>query len=191
MKKNLLTKLLKNQILFYVVLAFSALNVLGYFSMRSWECVVIFSAVAYSANCYGGNMTVALLAGLFVSNFVFGCNRVKEGFKEARSPVKKANKLLNLAKKNASKIVKKRGKEAMAASAAGHEAKKVGNARAVEGFAVIEGNSNMQATEAMKMLSSLGKGKEGAKTAESIEKMINNMGGISKILQNVGNMNIA
>ena len=80
MKKNLLNKLINNKIVYYVVLAFSVLNVLGYFSMRAWECIVLFSAVAYSANCYGGNMTVALLAGLFVSNFVFGCNRVKEGF---------------------------------------------------------------------------------------------------------------
>ena len=71
MKKNLLNKLLKNKIVYYVVLALAALNVLGYFSMRSWECVVLFSAVAYSANCYCGNMTVSLLAGLFVSNFDF------------------------------------------------------------------------------------------------------------------------
>ena len=191
MKKNLLSKLLKNQILFYIVLAFSALNVLGYFSMRSWECVVIFSAVAYSANCYGGNMTVALLAGLFVSNFVFGCNRVKEGFKEARAPVKKAKKLLDNAKKDALKLAEKKEKEAMAASAAGHEAKKAGNMKAVEGFGIIEGNSNMGLNEAMKMVNSLGKGTDGIKNAENIEKMINEMGGISKILQAFGNMNTA
>uniref|UniRef100_A0A6C0M003 Uncharacterized protein n=1 Tax=viral metagenome TaxID=1070528 RepID=A0A6C0M003_9ZZZZ len=189
MKKNLLTKLLKNKILYYLVLAFSALNVLGYFSMRSWECVVIFSAVAYSANCYGGNMTVALLAGLFASNFVFGCNRVKEGFKEARAPAKKARKLLEGAEKKAKEEVEKKKRETMAASAAGYEAQKAGNSKAVEGFAVIEGNANMGVQDAMKMVNSLGKGKDGAMNAENIEKMINNMGGISKILQTFGNMN--
>ena len=185
----MLTKLLKNKFLFYIVLALSAINVLGYFSMRSWECIVIFSAVAYSANCYGGNMTVALLAGLFTSNFVFGCNRVKESFKEARAPVEKARKLLNSAKKGAEKEIEKKKKEAMAASAAGHEAKKAGNMKAVEGFGIIEGNSNMGMNEAMKMMNSLGKGEQGAKTAENIEKLINDMGGISKILQTFGNMN--
>ena len=188
MKKNMLSKLLKNKILYYLVLAFSALNVLGYFSMRSWECVVIFSAVAYSANCYGGNMTVALLAGLFASNFVFGCNRVKEGFKEARAPAKKAKKLLEKAEKNAKKDLKKKKKESMAASAAGYEAKKAGNKKAVEGFGLIEGNANMGVAEAMKMIKSLTDGKEGAKRAANIEKMVNDMGGISKILQNFGNM---
>jgi hypothetical protein len=188
MKKNTLSKLLTNKIVYYIVLAFSVLNVLGYFSMRSWECVVIFSAVAYSANCYGGNMTIALLAGLFASNFVFGCNRVKEGFKEARAPAKKAEKLLAKAKETAVKDLKEKKKESMAASAAGYEAQKVGNKKAVEGFGMIEGNANMGVTEAMNMLKSLSEGKDGAKRAASIEKMINDMGGISKILQNFGNM---
>ena len=86
MKKNLMS-LLKNKYVYYAVVLFSVVNVLGYFSMRSWECIVMFSAVAYSANCYAKNVTVALLAGLFVSNFIFGCNRVKEGFEEKMSGV--------------------------------------------------------------------------------------------------------
>ena len=102
-KRNALNQLVNNKIVYYIVLAFAALNVLGYFSMRSWECIVLFSAVAYSANCYGKNMTVALLAGLFVSNFVFGCNRVKEGFEEVHTPAKKAKELLKKAEKKALK----------------------------------------------------------------------------------------
>tara|TARA_B100001059_G_scaffold236572_1_gene287882 strand:+ start:2531 stop:2971 length:441 start_codon:yes stop_codon:yes gene_type:complete len=79
MKKSLMS-LLKNKYVYYATVLFSVVNVLGYFSVRSWECIVMFAAVAYSANCYSKNATVALLSGLFVSNFVFGCNRVKEGF---------------------------------------------------------------------------------------------------------------
>ena len=79
--------LLKNKYVYYAVVLFSVVNVLGYFSVRSWECIVMFAAVAYSANCYSKNATVALLSGLFVSNFVFGCNRVKEGFEEKMSGV--------------------------------------------------------------------------------------------------------
>ena len=34
-------------------------------------------------NCYCKNKSLAILAALFVANFVFGCGRVKEGFEEA------------------------------------------------------------------------------------------------------------
>jgi len=177
MKKSLLEKILKNKIVYYVVLAFSALNVLGYFSMRSWECVVIFSAVAYSANCYGKNMTVALLAGLFVSNFVFGCNRVKEGFEEAYKPAAKAGKLMKKAEKKALK-------EGQQAADAVEEADEE-----TEGFATIEGNANMQMAGAAQMLESLTKGKKPAVNAEAMEQMINKMGGIKGILSAFGGMN--
>ena len=86
MKKNLLS-LTKNKYVFYVVSLLAILNVLGYFSMRSWHCIVMFAAVAYSTKCYAKNNVIALLAGLFVANFVFGCNRVKENFEEAMDPV--------------------------------------------------------------------------------------------------------
>ena len=82
MKKSVM-KLVKNKYVFYAAAIFAVLNVLGYFSMRSWECVVMFAAVAYATRCYAKNDTIAILAGIFVSNFIFGCNRVKEGFEEA------------------------------------------------------------------------------------------------------------
>ena len=156
--------------------------------MRSWECIVLFSAVAYSANCYGKNMTVALLAGLFVSNFVFGCNRVKEGFEEAHTPAKKASKLLKKAEKKALK----EGNSA----AAKLENLKEGKGSCAEppcdgfeSFATIEGNQNMRMEGAANMMKALGNGKEGAENAAAIEKMINNMGGISGVLQAFGSMN--
>jgi hypothetical protein len=179
MKKNLLVKIANNKIVYYVVLAFSVLNVLGYFSMRAWECIVLFSAVAYSANCYGKNMTIALLAGLFVSNFVFGCNRVKEGFEEAHAPANKAKKLLKKAEKKALKE----------GNAAARELEAGSDALDSEGFATIEGNQNMKMNNAANMLKSLGSGKDGADNAAAIEKMINNMGGISGVLQAFGSMN--
>ena len=43
----------------------------------------MFAAVAYATKCYAKNNTIAILAGLFVSNFVFSCNKMKEGFEEA------------------------------------------------------------------------------------------------------------
>tara|TARA_B110000908_G_scaffold130734_1_gene153721 strand:+ start:21 stop:560 length:540 start_codon:yes stop_codon:yes gene_type:complete len=177
MKKNLLNKLINNKIVYYVVLAFSVLNVLGYFSMRAWECIVLFSAVAYSANCYGGNMTVALLAGLFVSNFVFGCNRVKEGFEEQYKPIKKANKLIKKAKKKALKE--------------GNDVAKMLAEDPKEPFALREGNANIMKL-AQEMMSTLDKkgGKEGVdmEGAEGIEKMLEGLGGVKGIMKALGNM---
>ena len=68
--------------------------------MRSWHCIVMFAAVAYSTKCYAKNNVIALLAGLFVANFVFGCNRVKENFEEAMDPIEGAQNLLNKVQEN-------------------------------------------------------------------------------------------
>ena len=69
----------KNKVLYYVVLAFSVLNVLGYVSMKAWECLALFSLTAYIVNTQVDNVTVGLLSGIFVANFIFSCGRVKEG----------------------------------------------------------------------------------------------------------------
>lgn len=88
MKKSII-KLAKNKYVFYFFVALAIINVLGYFSVKAWECMVLFAAVAYSVNCYANNGTLAILGGLFVSNFVFGCNRVKEGFFEGNAHMNK------------------------------------------------------------------------------------------------------
>lgn len=82
MKRSVM-KLAKNKYVFYIFVALALINVLGYFGTRSWECIVMFAAVAYSTRCYVKNDTLAILAGLFVSNFVFSCNKMKEGFEES------------------------------------------------------------------------------------------------------------
>lgn len=173
MKKNMLGKLLKNKILLYVVVAFATLNVLGYFSMRSWECIVLFSATAYSVNCYGKNMTVALLAGLFVSNFVFGCNRVKENFEEAYTPLKKAEGLKNKAKKEAMKKLEDL------------------TALTQEGFATREGAANMgNIVELMKTLNGADKGTQKEGDAAKLEQVINGFGGMKGIVSAFTKMNL-
>ena len=75
-------KLAKNKYVFYIFVVLALINLLGYFGTRSWECIVMFAAVAYSTRCYAKNDTLAILAGLFVSNFVFSCNKMKESFVE-------------------------------------------------------------------------------------------------------------
>ncbi len=95
----------KNQVLYYVVLAFSVLNVLGYVSMKAWECLALFSLTAYIVNMQVDNVTVGLLAGIFVANFIFSCGRVKEGIdKTLQKPeddVKDAEESLQAAEEKA------------------------------------------------------------------------------------------
>ena len=62
-------------------------------SVKSYECLALFGLSAYSAHCYCKNMAFALLIGLFVANFIFGCGRVSEGFKEGADDDDAMNKV--------------------------------------------------------------------------------------------------
>jgi hypothetical protein len=78
-------KLLKNKFLYYAVVALMVVNVVGYVSTGSIECVIVFGLSAYVSNMYTKNNTLAILAALFVSNVIFGCGRVKEGLENKSS----------------------------------------------------------------------------------------------------------
>jgi len=80
-------RVLNNKYLYYALAVLAGLNIVGYLSVSAHECLALFILTAYSAQCYYKNKSVSILAALFVSNFVFGCGRVKEGFKEgAKKP---------------------------------------------------------------------------------------------------------
>jgi hypothetical protein len=74
---------LKNKYLFYALAVLAALNVIGYASVKAYECLALFLLAGYGMHCYCSNKSLSILAALFVANFVFGCGRVKEGFEEA------------------------------------------------------------------------------------------------------------
>ena len=74
---------LKNKYLYYVAVALMVINVLGYVSLGSIECVLVLGGAAYLANQFTQNRTVDIFIGLFVSNILFGCGRLREGFVEA------------------------------------------------------------------------------------------------------------
>lgn len=80
--------LLKNKYVCYALMALATLNVIGYVTVRAWECLALFALAGYSCYCYCKNKSCSILAALFVANFVFGCGRVKEGFEDAfKGPV--------------------------------------------------------------------------------------------------------
>ena len=94
---------LKNKYLFYALAVLAALNVVGYASVKAYECLALFLLAGYGMHCYCKNKSLAILAALFVANFVFGCGRVKEGFEEA---MKSPEDLLKDAAEAASKLAK-------------------------------------------------------------------------------------
>ena len=73
---------LKNKYVLYAVSALAVLNVLGYLSIGSMECLGVFALTALVCQQYQKNMTICLLAAIFAANVVFGCGRIKENFTE-------------------------------------------------------------------------------------------------------------
>ena len=75
--------ILKNKYVCWALMALAGLNVVGYVTVKAWECLALFLLTAYSAKCYCKSTGLAIIAALFVANFVFGCGRVKEGMEDA------------------------------------------------------------------------------------------------------------
>jgi len=85
-----LEKALKSKALYYVALVLMVVNVLGYVSVGSVECIIVFAVTYYLSNSYTKNQSLDILIGLFVANVVFGCGRVREGFEDSIEALKKA-----------------------------------------------------------------------------------------------------
>ena len=76
-----LASLVKNKYFCYLTYALMVINLLGYVSVGSMECVVIFALATFLCKgCLTKNMCLCIFGGLFVSNILFGCSKVKEGF---------------------------------------------------------------------------------------------------------------
>ena len=92
-----LANLVKSKYFCYFTYALMVINLLGYVGTGSMECVVIFALATFACkSCLSKNMCLCIFGGLFVSNIIFGCSKVKEGFREgltaAECTTKKAEK---------------------------------------------------------------------------------------------------
>ena len=83
-------KLLNNKIVFYAVAALAVVNVAGYATTRSYPCLGAFAVSALVINHFLKNKVLALLGGLFVANFFYGCGRVHESMEGLPGKLKKA-----------------------------------------------------------------------------------------------------
>lgn len=84
-----LNKMMKGDTFYYVAVALMVINILGYVSVGSIECVIVFAIATYLSNMYTKNRSLDILIGLFVSNIVFGCGRVKEGMENPEKKIEK------------------------------------------------------------------------------------------------------
>ena len=75
-----LQNVLKHKYFLYAAYALMVVNLLGYVSVSSMECIVVFALATYLCKyCLSKNQGLCIFAGLFASNVLFGCGRVKEG----------------------------------------------------------------------------------------------------------------
>ena len=84
-----LNKMVKSDMFYYVAVALMIINIIGYVSVGSIECVIVFAIATYLSNMYTKNRSLDILIGLFVSNIVFGCGRVKEGMENPEKKIEK------------------------------------------------------------------------------------------------------
>jgi len=80
-----INKIITHKYFHYTAIALMIFNIIGYVSIQSMECVLVFGAASYAANHFTKNRALDIFIGLFVANVLFGCGRVKEGFVEANT----------------------------------------------------------------------------------------------------------
>lgn len=74
-------KLLSSKPLYWISMVLMVVNILGYISIGSIECIIVFAVGYYVSNYFTKKyQALDVLAGLFAANIVFGCGRIKEGF---------------------------------------------------------------------------------------------------------------
>jgi len=97
-------KIVKSKYLYYAACVLAAINLLGYVSMGSMECILLFGASAYAANHFTNNRALDIFAGLFVANVLFGCGRIKDNVKEGMAPCGTAQEALNAFSEESKKL---------------------------------------------------------------------------------------
>lgn len=108
--------LFNNKYFGYAVIILGAVHVLGYMGEKAWECLVFFGLTVLAVERKFKNRSVAILAGIFLANIIFGCGRtvgVSEGF--IGNYFKNSSDHIREGMTSMDKAAKKAGKEALEA----------------------------------------------------------------------------
>ena len=76
--QKMLMKVLNHKLVFIALVLLYVLHVVGYAMVRSYNCLGIFAGTAVVVHLLTKHKALALLAAIFVANFVFSCSKVKE-----------------------------------------------------------------------------------------------------------------
>lgn len=74
------SSILAHKYTLYALVAVSALQLYGFYAVSDVQCLSLFLVVALAARVFDKRNTVALLAGLVATNFLFAGKCVREGF---------------------------------------------------------------------------------------------------------------
>lgn len=77
-------KLLNSKLLHWITIILMVMNISGYITAGSIECIIVFAIGYYVSNYFTKKyQSLDILAGLFAANMVFGCGRIKEGLENS------------------------------------------------------------------------------------------------------------
>ena len=79
---KLVKKIINHKVFFWMVIFIAIINLTVFILDKSYNCVIIFVAAAFLSIHFIKNMALALFTTILISNFVFGCTKVKEGLTE-------------------------------------------------------------------------------------------------------------
>ena len=77
--KNFIKKILKSNIAFWFIMFVSIAQILIFIKDKSYNCLLIFIVSAFVLKKLSNNIPLSLFTSLLISNFIFGCKKVKEG----------------------------------------------------------------------------------------------------------------
>ena len=77
--KNFINKLLKSNIAFWFIMFVSIAQILIFIKDKSYNCLLIFIISSFVIKKLSNNIPLSLFTSLLISNFIFGCKKVKEG----------------------------------------------------------------------------------------------------------------
>ena len=100
---SIVTKVLTNKYVLYIVAFLAITNVLGYMVMGNSTAVLFFAIVAYLISNFSQNMTIVLGAALILTNVLIVGKIVKEGMETKTDPTSTSTK--DVKKKPSSDII--------------------------------------------------------------------------------------
>ena len=94
---KVLNKVLNSVYFFWFAIFFSVAQLLIFIQDKSYKCLLLFVVLAFILSNLNKNLALSLFIALIISNFIFGCKKMKEGL-ENKNKVGEIKDVINLVK---------------------------------------------------------------------------------------------